>query len=129
MTSGNELTLYALIGGEPHLRMLVEAFYPRVQEHPLLGPLFPEDIRPVMEKQIQFLTQFFGGPMLYTEEHGHPMMRARHMPFAITPERAEAWLFCMKQAAEEIGMPDDLKEIMLARLQGPAHHFVNQAST
>ncbi|MFB7815156.1 globin domain-containing protein [Paenibacillus chitinolyticus] len=119
-------TLYERMGGEPVLRRLVEAFYPKVQENTLLGPLFPEDIRPVMEKQIQFLTQFFGGPMLYTMEHGHPMMRARHMPFPVTRERADAWLSCMREAAREIGLPDDLAGILLARLQAPAYHFVNQ---
>ncbi|MNR69414.1 Group 2 truncated hemoglobin YjbI [compost metagenome] len=53
------------------------------------------------------------------------MMRARHMPFPITPERAEAWLGCMREALTEIGMPEDLKAIVLERLSGPAHHFVN----
>ncbi|MCY9072878.1 thiol management oxidoreductase, partial [Bacillus inaquosorum] len=41
-------------------------------------------------KQKQFLTQYLGGPPLYTEEHGHPMLRARHLPFPITNERADA---------------------------------------
>jgi len=76
-------TLYDAIGGAPVLRRIVEAFYPKVQAHPLLGPLFPEDLRPVMEKQFMFLSQFFGGPPLYSEAYGHPMMRARHLPFRL----------------------------------------------
>ncbi len=88
---------YEAMGGADGIRKLVEAFYPKVQEHPLLAPLFPEDIAPVMEKQYMFLTQFFGGPPLFSEQYGHPMMRARHMAFPITPERAEAWLGCMKK--------------------------------
>ena len=43
------LSLYDNLGGEKTIRRLVEAFYPRVQRDPLLGPLFPEDITPVME--------------------------------------------------------------------------------
>lgn len=31
------------------------------------------------------------------------MMRARHMHIPISPERAEEWLDCMKQALEETG--------------------------
>lgn len=51
-------SLYDNLGGEETIRRLVEAFYPRVQREPLLGPLFPEDITPVMEKQFMFLSQF-----------------------------------------------------------------------
>ncbi|MGG1553368.1 globin [Paenibacillus ferrarius] len=122
-TNGN--TVYDLMGGAATIRRLIEAFYPKVQAHPLLGPLFPEDILPVMDKQYLFLTQFFGGPQLYSDQYGHPMMRARHMPFPITRERADAWLACMSEAMDEIGMPADGKQFLLERLQGPAYHFIN----
>ncbi|HUC91566.1 MAG TPA: globin [Paenibacillus sp.] len=117
--------IYDAIGGAPAVRRLVEAFYPRVQAHPLLSPLFPEDITPVMEKQYMFLTQFFGGPSLYSDRHGHPMMRARHLPFPITKERADAWLGCMRGALAESGLPEELQTLVLERLSGPAYHFIN----
>ena len=72
-----------------------------------------------------FLSQFFGGPSLYSDAFGHPMMRARHLPFPVTTERAEAWLACMKAALEEIGVEEPLRGIVLERLSGPAFHFVN----
>ncbi|MBR2567918.1 MAG: globin [Paenibacillus sp.] len=122
-------TLYELLGGEDAIRRIVEAFYPKVQAHPLIGPLFPDNILPVMEKQRLFLTQFFGGPMLYSDQYGHPMMRARHLPFEITPERAEAWLSCMREALKEVNVSEELSAAVLARLSGPAHHFVNSPST
>ncbi|MBW7456984.1 globin [Paenibacillus sepulcri] len=125
----NYRTIYDAVGGFEGITRIVEAFYPRVQKHPLLAPLFPEDIFPVMEKQALFLSQFFGGPALYSDQYGHPMMRARHMPFPITPERAEAWLSCMRGALEENGLPAELQEIVLERLSGPAHHFVNTNET
>jgi hemoglobin len=118
-------TLYDAIGGARTIRRLVELFYPKVQAHPLLGPLFPEDITPVMEKQYMFLTQFFGGPPLYSEQYGHPMMRARHLPFPITPERADAWLSCMAEALSQLELDKQLQELVLERLKGPAYHFVN----
>ncbi|GIP54690.1 MULTISPECIES: globin domain-containing protein [Paenibacillus] len=119
------LSIYDNLGGADTIRRLVEAFYPKVQENPLLGPLFPDDIYPVMEKQYMFLSQFFGGPSLYSDAYGHPMMRARHLPFPVTPERAEAWLGCMRNALEEIGVEEPLREFVLKRLSGPAFHFVN----
>ncbi|WP_246042397.1 globin [Cohnella pontilimi] len=118
-------TLFDAIGGESAVRELVEKFYPKVQANPLLSPLFPEDIQPVMDKQFLFLTQFFGGPPLYSEKYGHPMMRGRHLPFPVTPKRAAAWLSCMSQALAETNISEPLQEAVIERLSGPAHHFIN----
>lgn len=112
--------------GPAKIRELVEAFYPRVQAHPLLKPIFPDDIRPVMEKQYLFLTQFFGGPPLYTEKYGHPMLRARHLPFPITPKRALAWLDCMDQALDEVGIVGHVRSLIWSRLVVSAQHMINQ---
>ncbi len=116
---------YEQVGGAPTIRALVEAFYPKVVEHPLLAPLFPEDIYPVMEKQELFLTQYFGGPQLYTMREGHPRMRARHIRFPITPDRATAWLSCMQQAMDEVIEDKMLREQMMERLAMTAYFFVN----
>jgi len=118
-------SIYENLGGAQGLHRLVEVFYGKVQLHPKLGPLFPADITPVLEKQYQFLSQFFGGPTLYSDLHGHPMMRARHMHIPVTPERAEEWLACMKEALEETAVEEPLRSFVLSRLAGPAHHFVN----
>lgn len=125
---GERLTIYEALGGAPAVRRLVEAFYPRVQSDPLLAPLFPDDIHPVMEKQALFLTQFFGGPALYSDRYGHPMMRARHLPFPVTPERADAWLACMREALGELELPAALIQAVMERLRATAHHFVNTPS-
>jgi hemoglobin len=122
-------TLFEWMGGAETVRRIVEAFYPKVQKHPLLAPLFPPDITPVIEKQYLFLSQFFGGPSLYSDQYGHPMMRARHMPFLITIERADAWLSCMAEAMIEVGLPQELRDLLLERLKGSAYHFVNTPET
>jgi hemoglobin len=125
MTESNVLTIYDRIGGEAALKQLVEQFYKRVQKQPLLAPLFPEDIKPVRDKQFLFLSQFFGGPTLYSDQYGHPMMRARHMPFPITEKHADAWLQCMKEALAELNIDEYLREAILERLKGTAYHFIN----
>lgn len=121
----SDLTLYEQIGGAKTVRALVESFYPKVQEHPLLAPLFPEDITPVIENQYMFLTQFLGGEPLYSMKKGHPMMRARHLPFPITEARAEAWLSCMKEAMNEVGITGIAHEQMWNRLVTTAYHMIN----
>lgn len=125
----NEKTLktpYELVGGKEFIDKLVESFYSKVAKDPDLSPIFPKDLTETIRKQKQFLTQFFGGPTLYSDEHGHPMLRARHMKFEITPKRAMAWLKCMKEAMDEIGFEEGiLREQMFSRLTFTAHHMIN----
>lgn len=128
MAEPNALTIYERIGGADALKKLVKQFYEKVQKQPLLAPLFPEDIEPVSDKQILFLTQFFGGPMAYSDLYGHPMMRARHMPFPITAEHADAWLQCMSEALAGINIDEQLQVAILERLKGTAYHFINTAN-
>ena len=52
--------------GADKLHELVEAFYNRVGKHPDLIPIFPNDLSETARKQKQFLTQYLGGPPLYT---------------------------------------------------------------
>ena len=115
---------YEELGAEK-LSELMHAFYARVAQHPALKPIFPEDLTETIRKQIQFQTQYLGGPNLYTDEHGHPMMRARHMHFKITPDRAQAWLECMMEAMDEVGLEGKFREVYFKRLVLTAQHMVN----
>jgi hemoglobin len=116
---------YEAIGGETTLSKLVDAFYNRVGQHPELTPIFPIDLSETARKQKQFLTQYLGGPNLYTQEHGHPMLRARHLPFEITPKRAKAWLHCMEEAMIEIGLSGPYQKELYSRLILTAQHMIN----
>lgn len=118
-------SLYEAIGGEPKIDKLVEAFYRRVAKHPDLIPIFPDDLTEVARKQKQFLTQFFGGPPLYIQEHGHPMMRRRHLRFPITPTRRNAWLSCMESALAEAEIEEPFRSAMFERLSLTANHMMN----
>lgn len=127
MTQGNP-TPYEVIG-EGQLNRLIDVFYSKVKKHPELHPIFPDDLTETIRKQKQFMTQYLGGPSLYTEEHGHPMLRARHLPFEITPDRAKAWLSCMYQAMDEVGLEGDIRDFYYQRLFLTAQHMINTAST
>lgn len=112
------------IGAET-LEKMMKIFYSKVAKNPALKPIFPEDFTETVRKQTQFQTQYLGGPNIYTEEHGHPMLKARHMPFKITPERAQAWLECMSEAMDEVGLDGKFREVYFKRLVLTAHHMIN----
>lgn len=126
MPQTEQKTPYELMGGAEAVRQLVDHFYDYVAKDPDLAPIFPDDFTEIRKKQYLFLTQFFGGPRLYTEAYGHPMMRKRHLPFPITPKRAEAWLACMSKAMDDVGLSGPLREFIFSRLSQVAYHMVNQ---
>lgn len=118
------ISQYEMVG-ENTLHKIVDTFYSKVKQHPDLAPIFPEDLTETARKQKQFLTQFLGGPPLYTTEHGHPKLRMRHLPFPITPKRANAWLLCMEEAMDEVGFSGPIRDEFFSRLVITAHHMVN----
>ncbi|QRG67912.1 protoglobin domain-containing protein [Brevibacillus choshinensis] len=124
--SGDNRTPYEMIGGADTLARLVDIFYDHVKQHPDLAPLFPDDFTEVKERQYQFLTQFLGGPTLYSDIHGHPMLRARHMRFPIGTIQAQAWLSCMQKAMDQAGLEGEIRDHIFDRLRLTAHHMVNQ---
>ncbi|WP_412029667.1 globin [Deinococcus yunweiensis] len=123
LTTGG--TLYERIGPEA-LAALVQTFYTYVAADPDLAPIFPADLTVTAEKQLAFLTGFMGGPPLFHQRYGNPMLRARHLPHEITPRRAQAWLECMAAALEATPQiaPPDAQELHTA-LARVAVHMVN----
>ena len=124
MINEKQTTFYDYLG-EQRLKTLISIFYDKVSKHEDLKVIFPSDLTETKRKQTQFLTQFFGGPDLYTQEHGHPFLRKRHLDFAVTPQRAQAWLQCMKEALDEIELDPQAKEFIMLRLTTTANHMVN----
>jgi hemoglobin len=103
---------YALLGGDAAVRALVERFYDLMDLEPqyaALRALHAPDLAQAREKLYLFLSGWLGGPSLYIERHGHPMLRRRHLPFAIGVRERDQWLACMAQAMAEQGVGDELR--------------------
>lgn len=116
--------LYGKIGAE-NIKLLVNGFYEYVFQSPKIEPLFRTDRNEIKRKQELFLTQFLGGPPVYSMEFGHPKMRMRHLPHKITEEAKEEWLRCMKQAIADLPVSDKLKEELFSIFPKVAAHMVN----
>ncbi|QNR07451.1 globin domain-containing protein [Macrococcoides canis] len=111
--------------GQETLYEMIDIFYHYVAQDTRINHLFPGDFKETSRKQKQFLTQFLRGPTLYSDEHGHPMLRARHMPFTIGPQEKDAWLENMYRAAHEVDMDESVRTYLLQRLTLTAEHMVN----
>lgn len=121
----NELSIYDRLGAD-NLKTLIDNFYDLVFEDERLKELFSKTPKEIIKhKQVSFLTQFLGGPQVYSLQYGHPRMRARHIPHAITPNGAIAWLKCMGKAIEKLDIDDNFKKEIYGCFPQAAFHMVN----
>lgn len=118
-------TIFEGIGGFEPIDRIIAGLYKRIGKHPDLIPIFPDDLEESARKQRLFLVQFFGGPQLYLEDRGHPMLRRRHLEFEITPKRKDAWLKCMNAALEEAEIEEPYRSAIFKRLSKTGEHMVN----
>ena len=105
-------TPFEWIGGEDRVHALVERFYDLMDLEPAYTDLraaHGPGLAHARERLFWFLCGWLGGPQYYTERVGHPMLRARHMPFSIGIKERDQWLACIDQAMGETGVPDDLR--------------------
>lgn len=101
----NEAELYASIG-EDGISRMVAAFYRRIRQDDLLGPMYPaEDWEGSEQRLREFLWFRLGGDSRYPESRGHPRLRMRHMPFSIGVAERDRWLKLMREAMEEVDLP------------------------
>lgn len=117
-------TPYEIIGHDA-LYEMIDHFYDLVKRDDRINHLFPGDFEETSRKQKQFLTQFLGGPNLYTQEHGHPMLKKRHMDFIITNHERDAWLENMAHAIAHAQFPAGVGDYLYERLRLTANHMVN----
>ena len=109
------ITVFEAVGGMPFFERLVDAFYEGVVTDPVLLPLYPEaDLTGAKRRLSLFLGQYWGGPMTYMEERGHPRLRLRHMPFPIGPDARDRWLLHMAAAVERTTDDSKIREVLMA---------------
>ena len=121
-----EVSLFEAMGGHPTFERLVRRFYDGVREDDVLAPMYPEDdFDGAIERLTLFFEQYWGGPKAYSETRGHPRLRMRHMPFAVTPLARDRWLEHMRDSMDELGLSAEHDELMWTYLVRAAHSMIN----
>jgi hemoglobin len=106
-------THYERIGGEDMVRRLMDRFYDLMDEDPDyygVRKLHPADLSGSREKLFMFLSGWMGGPPLFVEKIGQPMLRRRHLPFAIGTAERDQWMSCMNRAMLDVGLDEKLRK-------------------
>ncbi|MDH6141607.1 hemoglobin [Kitasatospora sp. GP30] len=105
---GSTPTLYEWAGGQPAMERLFTRFYQRVDEDPLLAPVFADKEPDHALRVAAWLGEVFGGPARYsTERGGHRHMAARHLGRGITEQQRRRWVALLLDTADEVELPAD----------------------
>jgi truncated hemoglobin YjbI len=109
LSTDAEPTLYEWLGGEAVLRELTRVFYSRyVMADPLIGPLFAGMAPDHPDRVADWLGEVFGGPAVYSSEHGgYPRMISQHVGRQLTEAQRARWASLMLQAADDVALPAD----------------------
>lgn len=109
-----QITVYDYVGGHAFFEQLVEHFYARVVDDPLLRPMYPDDdIEGAKERLTGFLVQYWGGPAHYSQQRGHPRLRMRHAPYRVDQAARDAWFSHMAAAVAASGADDVVAPALL----------------
>ncbi len=122
-------SLYETIGGLDKIDELVDRFYDLMALEDTLSELrtmHPLDLSGSREKLKFFLTGWMGGPDIYSPKYGHPMLRARHLPFKIGIKERNQWLACMYQALEDCGIDGKIADQLHESFLNTADWMRNQ---
>ena len=120
---------FVLFNGEEGIRMLVDAFYDHMDLDPeflVIRKLHPETLEGSRDKLYWFLCGWMGGPNHYVERFGHPMLRARHLPFPIGSPERDAWIACMRLALVDCETDSKLVDWLMGQLSGTANWMRNK---
>jgi hemoglobin len=122
-------SLYQRIGGDTAIRQLVDRFYALMDELPeayAARKIHPANLTESGNKLFDFLSGWLGGPQRYIEKHSHPMLRRRHLPFAIGPQERDEWLLCMRMALEETVADEPLRDALYWQFFHLGEHMRNR---
>lgn len=121
---------YDAIGGEEAVRRLVDRFYDLMEQDSSVShirSLHAKSLRASREKLFLFLSGWLGGPALYVEKYGHPMLRRRHLPFSIGIKERDEWMHCMRRALGDVVKNEQLRKKLEQSFLATADHMRNRA--
>lgn len=122
-------TFFEVLGGIETVRALVERFYDIMDTDPKaagIRAMHQPDLTSAREKLFMFLSGWTGGPQLYIERYGHPMLRARHLPFAVGEDERDQWMYCMIRAMHDVGVEEKTMLKLSEALWGVADFMRNK---
>ncbi|MBT2297640.1 group II truncated hemoglobin [Pseudomonas fluorescens] len=124
----NPASTYLQLGGEAGVYQLVERFYALMEtlsEAQVVRRMHPPSLAGSADSLFKFLSGWFGGPPLFQQERGHPRLRMRHAPFAVSVVERDEWMLCMRRAINEQVSAPTLNSKLQRMFSEMADHMIN----
>ena len=83
----SQTTLYERLGGEAGLTALIDKYLELLRTNPAyeaLSSRYVNGMAHYRARMLEYLTGWFGGPVLYAQKHGLPCLRENHQRIQIT---------------------------------------------
>lgn len=122
-------TPYDRIGGAEGVRALTRRFYQLMDTRPdaaAARAIHPKDLHGAEQKLFEYLTGWLGGPPLFTDKYGPPMLRRRHLHAPIAGAEIEGWLICFRQAWAETVNDQEVTDLIYPQIERLARHMRNR---
>lgn len=91
------------IMGEANIFKMLEDFYQELAQSEISG-MFPVNVpggmKEASKRSAAFFVSVLGGPPLYHQLYGPPMMRKRHMPFEIDEASRQVWVATFRKVVD-----------------------------
>lgn len=123
-------SIYVQLGGDTGIHILVNRFYELMDtlaEAGAVRRMHPPSLAGSADSLFKFLSGWFGGPPLFHQERGHPRLRMRHGPYAISLVERDEWMLCMRQAINEQVDDAELNLKLQRMFSEMADHMINTA--
>ena len=124
----NNASAYLQLGGEAGIHTLVDRFYELMEvlsEARIVRRMHPPSLTGSADSLFKFLSGWLGGPPLFQQERGHPRLRMRHAPFAVSIVERDEWMLCMHQAINEQVDDSALNAKLQRMFSEMADHMIN----
>ncbi|PCI66028.1 MAG: globin [Gammaproteobacteria bacterium] len=123
---GKQDASYSAAGKIEGIRKLVDSFYQymdRLDEAKIIRAMHPKDLTVSSDKLACFLSGWLGGPRLYSEKYGSISIPMIHKHLSVASAERDAWLLCMKHAANDQPYHESFKKYLLEQLFVPAERI------
>jgi truncated hemoglobin YjbI len=116
--------LFARIGGQSTVELLVDRLYDAFEDDPVIRPLFPRDLTAGRAGSKVFFVDWLGGERRYSDR-SHSALRHRHDDVSISRAQAGRWLGHFRRALDDVVPGEADRAAIFAQAKTLAYGLVN----
>lgn len=117
--------------GEANIRAMVRRHHALLRKT-VLGSMFPAEdaaFAAATERTADFFVEALGGGKHFSDAHGHPALRMRHLHLNVDEKARDIWLMTYRRTLRECGMPAEHAETFWNWIEALSIRMINRRTT